>query len=91
MEIKKYDLLIPLTAVLVGALGLIGVLLCGGSVMAWTLALGSPRNYVGAILVLVLCCCAFLCCLYVFWFSFCIYYDNWSRHQDMKRSANKAG
>ena len=50
---------------IVGGLGFLGTLLCGCSVVAWTLALGQPQNYVGAVLVAFLCACAGWCCLTV--------------------------
>jgi len=49
--------------VVVGSLGLLGLIMCGSSVVAWTLRLGMPQNYVGAALVAVLCGCAALCCM----------------------------
>ena len=48
--------------IIVGVFGLLGVLLCGSSVIAWTLTLGQPQNYLGAVLVAFLCGCAGWCC-----------------------------
>jgi len=50
---------------IIGGLGFLGVLMCGSTVIAWTLALGHPQNYVGAVLVAFLCGCAGWSCLTV--------------------------
>ena len=50
------------TKIIIGSLGLLGTIMCGGSVVGWALRLGYPQNYVGAALVAFLCGCAGLCC-----------------------------
>lgn len=47
---------------IIGCLGLLGILMCGGSVIAWSMHLGEIRNYIGAVLIAFLCGCAVLCC-----------------------------
>ena len=49
--------------IIIGSLGLFGLLMSGSSVVGWTLALGRPQNYIGAILIAVLCGCAAFCCI----------------------------
>ena len=51
----------------IGGLGLIGSILCGSSVIKWTLALGAPQNIVGAILIVVLMACASVACAHLFY------------------------
>jgi len=49
--------------IIVGSLGLFGLLMSGSSVVGWTLSFGRPQNYIGAILIAVLCGCAAFCCI----------------------------
>ena len=51
--------------IVIGVLGLLGTILCGASVATQTFHLGQPQNYVGALLIVILCSCAFACCLNV--------------------------
>jgi len=51
--------------IIIGSLGLLGIIMCGSSVVKWTLQLGLPQNYIGAIVIAFLCGCAGFCCIEV--------------------------
>lgn len=50
---------------IVGLFGLIGVLMCGSSVVVWTLKLGTLPNFIGAVLITILCACSGVSCMYL--------------------------
>ena len=72
----KLERFLSLLAMLVGVFGFLGALGCGSSIVAWTLKLGQPQNYVGATLVSLSCGCAAMCCAFVSWSACLAYHDN---------------
>jgi hypothetical protein len=72
----KHECVLAVITMIVGLFGFLGVIGCGASVVAWTLALGQPQNYVGATLVAFLCICACLCCLLTVWLGCLSFNDN---------------
>ena len=67
INIKGENMKVNIAKITVGILGLLGILMCGGSVVAWTLKIGTPQSLVGAILIVFLCSCSAVSCAYLIW------------------------